>query len=185
MATMIAELYDALIKAGADDASARSAAVAVADYDRRLVDVGQSLHRLETRLETGFAEVDARFAEARTESDARFNQVHLRFAGFVERLRCRKPACDQVEQKPLAHQTDIVLKLIAQATQTLLFVSLALELGIDLAQGDQQVLNADRFQQIFGHAELNGLLCIPELIMPAENDNLGLWQATADIPAQF
>jgi hypothetical protein len=33
MATMIAELYDALIKAGADDASACSAAVAVADYD--------------------------------------------------------------------------------------------------------------------------------------------------------
>jgi hypothetical protein len=40
MATMIAELYDALIKAGADDASARSAAVAVADYDRRLADGG-------------------------------------------------------------------------------------------------------------------------------------------------
>jgi DNA anti-recombination protein RmuC len=80
MATMIAELYDALIKAGADDASARSAAVAVADYDRRLADVGQSLYRLDTKIETGFAEVDARFAEARTESDARFNQVHMRLA---------------------------------------------------------------------------------------------------------
>jgi hypothetical protein len=77
---MIAELYEALVKAGADDASARNAAVAVADYDRRLADVGQGVQRLETRIETGFAEVDARFAEARTESDARFNQVHLRLA---------------------------------------------------------------------------------------------------------
>jgi Skp family chaperone for outer membrane proteins len=89
MATMIAELYDALIKAGADDASARSAAVAVADYDRRLADVGQSLHRVETRVETGFAEVDARFAEARTESDARFNQVHLRLAELRAELDTR------------------------------------------------------------------------------------------------
>jgi Skp family chaperone for outer membrane proteins len=89
MAKMIAELYDALIKAGADDASARSAAVAVADYDRRLADVGQSLHRLETRLETGFVEVDARFAEARTESDARFNQVHLRLAELRAELDTR------------------------------------------------------------------------------------------------
>jgi hypothetical protein len=89
MATMIAELYDALIKAGADDASARSAAVAVADYDRRLADVGQSLHRVETRVETGFAEVDARFAEARTESDARSNQVHLRLAELRAELDTR------------------------------------------------------------------------------------------------
>jgi hypothetical protein len=46
MATMIAELYDALIQAGADDASARSAAVAVADYDRRLADVGGHGHSI-------------------------------------------------------------------------------------------------------------------------------------------
>jgi hypothetical protein len=89
MATMIAELYDALIKAGADDASARSAAVAVADYDRRLADLGHTLHRLDTRIETGFAEVDARFAEARMESDARFNQVHLRLAELRAELDTR------------------------------------------------------------------------------------------------
>jgi DNA anti-recombination protein RmuC len=89
MATMIAELYDALIRAGADEASARGAAVAVADYDRRLADVGQSLQRLETRLETGFAEVDTRFAEARSESDARFNQVHLRLAELRAELDTR------------------------------------------------------------------------------------------------
>jgi DNA anti-recombination protein RmuC len=89
MATMIAELYDALIKAGADDASARSAAVAVADYDRRLGDLGQTLHRLDTRIETGFAELDARFAEARMESDARFNQVHLRLAELRAELDTR------------------------------------------------------------------------------------------------
>jgi hypothetical protein len=46
MTTMIAELYDALVKAGADDASARSAAVAVADYDRRLADVGWPMRRI-------------------------------------------------------------------------------------------------------------------------------------------
>jgi hypothetical protein len=80
VATMIAELYDALVKAGADDVSARSAAVAVADYDRRLADVGLGLQRLETKVEMGFVEVGARFAEARTESDARFNQVHMRLA---------------------------------------------------------------------------------------------------------
>jgi DNA anti-recombination protein RmuC len=89
MATMIAELYDALVKAGADEASARSAAVAVADYDRRLAYVGQSLQRLDTRIETGFAGVDARFAEARTESDARFNQVHLRLAELRAELDTR------------------------------------------------------------------------------------------------
>jgi hypothetical protein len=46
MATKIAELCDALVKAGADDASARSAAVAVADHDRRLPDLGQPLRRI-------------------------------------------------------------------------------------------------------------------------------------------
>ena len=40
-------------------------------------------------VETGFAEVDARFAEARMESEARFNQVHLRLAELRAQLDTR------------------------------------------------------------------------------------------------
>ena len=46
MAPMTPELYEALVKAGADDASARRAAVAVAGYDRQLADMRRPLRRI-------------------------------------------------------------------------------------------------------------------------------------------
>ncbi len=43
MSTMVAELYDALIEAGATEAKARSAAIVVADNDRRFANIESDL----------------------------------------------------------------------------------------------------------------------------------------------
>ena len=55
MTTMIAEVYDALKSAGADDDKARAAAEAVAVQQRETTD-------LREEVRTGFAEVRARLA---------------------------------------------------------------------------------------------------------------------------
>ncbi|EIC19498.1 hypothetical protein [Thiorhodovibrio frisius] len=43
MTTMIAEVYDALVSAGADDTKARDAAKAIADYSRDIAEVKANL----------------------------------------------------------------------------------------------------------------------------------------------
>jgi len=43
MTTMIAEVYDALVSAGADEAKARDAAKAIADYSRDIAEVKANL----------------------------------------------------------------------------------------------------------------------------------------------
>ncbi len=47
MSTMVAELYDALISAGAPEEKARAAAKAIADYDGRFSGIDLRLERLE------------------------------------------------------------------------------------------------------------------------------------------
>ena len=47
MARMIAEVYDALKSAGADDEKARAAAIALADTDTIMTDIRQRLRVLE------------------------------------------------------------------------------------------------------------------------------------------
>jgi hypothetical protein len=52
VAVMVVELYEALKEAGAPDAKAQAAARAMADYDARF-------DTLETKIDTGLAEVRA------------------------------------------------------------------------------------------------------------------------------
>jgi hypothetical protein len=54
MARMIAEVYDALKSAGADEDKARAAATAVAgqhEFEGRLTDIGTRIDRLDSRIE--------------------------------------------------------------------------------------------------------------------------------------
>jgi DNA anti-recombination protein RmuC len=152
VATMIAELYDALVKAGADDVSARSAAVAVADYDRRLADVGLGLQRLETKVEMGFVEVGARFAEARTESDARFNQVHMRLAEL------------RAESDARFNQVHVRLAELRAEMDTR-FAELRREMDTRFVQLDTRSLSRAPRWQVSRHASRAGLsaFCWPSL----------------------
>lgn len=50
MTTMNAEVYDALVNAGADEAKAREAAISVAQYDRYVADIRESLSDLKTSV---------------------------------------------------------------------------------------------------------------------------------------
>ena len=50
MATMISEVYDALLAAGSPEDKARKAAEAVASYDHRLVVIESRLAKIESEL---------------------------------------------------------------------------------------------------------------------------------------
>ena len=50
MTTMNAEVYDALVNAGADETKAREAAISVAQYDRDVADIRESLADLKTSV---------------------------------------------------------------------------------------------------------------------------------------
>lgn len=50
MTTMIAEVYDALIEAGASQDKARKAAEAIAGYDTRFSEIERRLERLEGKI---------------------------------------------------------------------------------------------------------------------------------------
>jgi uncharacterized protein YPO0396 len=71
MARMIAEVYDALKSAGADDAKARAAAIAVADQ--------AGIENLEQRLSATIGAVDQRL-------EARLDAVDQRLERLEERL---------------------------------------------------------------------------------------------------
>jgi hypothetical protein len=59
MTTMVTELYDALIAAGAPEDKARKAAEAVADYDRQFADIRGDLKLLKWMATANFAGVVA------------------------------------------------------------------------------------------------------------------------------
>ncbi len=50
MTTMIAEVYDALIEAGASQDKARKAAEAIAGYENRFTDIEKRLERMEGKI---------------------------------------------------------------------------------------------------------------------------------------
>jgi len=50
MSMMVAELYDALIEAGASEDAAKKASTAIADYESRFDSVDRQLIRLQTEL---------------------------------------------------------------------------------------------------------------------------------------
>src|SRR5205085_10669049 len=50
MTTMIAEVYDALIEAGASQDKARKAAEAIAGYESRFADIERRLERMEGKI---------------------------------------------------------------------------------------------------------------------------------------
>ena len=68
MTTMIAEVYDALLEAGASDGKARRAAEALAGYEDRF-------NRLESKIDKSEASVKADIAAVRSE------QVLIRWMG--------------------------------------------------------------------------------------------------------
>ncbi len=52
MTTMIAEVYDALLDAGASDDKARRAAEALAAFETRFADLGTRIDRVDGRINT-------------------------------------------------------------------------------------------------------------------------------------
>jgi len=50
MTTMIAEVYDALVEAGASQDKARKAAEAIAGYETRFADIERRLERMEGKI---------------------------------------------------------------------------------------------------------------------------------------
>ena len=76
MATMIGEVYDALLEAGASPAKARSAAEAVATYDNRL-------NALSTETKGEFAEVKRDITALRGEVNLLKWMVGFNLAGTV------------------------------------------------------------------------------------------------------
>ncbi len=61
MTTMIAELYDALLAAGAPEDKARKAAETVAAYETRFVGIETKLDRLDAKMDVGFAKILGEF----------------------------------------------------------------------------------------------------------------------------
>ena len=62
MTTMIAELYDALIAAGAPEDKARKAAKTVTAYETRFVGLEVKLNKIDADLALGFTRVQGAFA---------------------------------------------------------------------------------------------------------------------------
>ena len=98
MATMISEVYDALLDAGASEEKARRAAETLANYDNEFHRIDQHLSALDVRLEQRFSEIETRmeqrFSEIETRMeqrfsgvDARFNAVDVRFGQIDGRMR--------------------------------------------------------------------------------------------------
>jgi uncharacterized protein YPO0396 len=86
---MIAEVYDALKSAGADDAKARAAAIAVADQagienleQRLAATVGAFEQRLEARIDGVEQRLDARIDAV----ERRLGRVEERLTGVEDRL---------------------------------------------------------------------------------------------------
>jgi len=62
MTTMIAELYDALIAAGAPEDKARKAAETVAAYENRFTGIEGKLTKIDGDMALGFSRVQGEFA---------------------------------------------------------------------------------------------------------------------------
>jgi hypothetical protein len=57
MSTMISEVYDALLSAGAPEEKARKAAEVLADYDSRFLDLRRDLAALDAKLDREAADI--------------------------------------------------------------------------------------------------------------------------------
>ena len=93
MARMIAEDYDALKSAGADDAKARAAAIAVADQagienleQRLTASLGAVEQRLEARIDGVEQRLKARIDAVEQRLDGRIDAVEQRLERLEERL---------------------------------------------------------------------------------------------------
>jgi hypothetical protein len=71
------------VKAGADDASAPSAAMAVADYERRASELSEGLVRLEGKVDAGFAELRAEMAGRDANHPLVIGVLMAQFAGII------------------------------------------------------------------------------------------------------
>jgi len=90
MATMISEVYDALIDAGAGQEKARKAAEAVAAYDGRMGKVEQDQTSGFARLEQRFSQMEQRFERRFSQMEQRFSQVDQRFTKLEAELTVMK-----------------------------------------------------------------------------------------------
>ncbi len=87
MATMISEVYDALLDAGASEEKARRAAETLANCDNEFHRIDQHLSALDVRLEQRFSEIETRMEQRFSGVDARFNAVDVRFGQIDGRMR--------------------------------------------------------------------------------------------------
>ncbi|MEI8393496.1 MAG: hypothetical protein WCF85_02090 [Rhodospirillaceae bacterium] len=87
MTTMIAELYDALIAAGAPEDKARKAAETVAAYETRFVGLEVKLNKIDSDMTLGFSKVngniDTRFASVQGEINLIKWMVGVMLAGTL------------------------------------------------------------------------------------------------------
>ena len=84
MTTMITEVYDALVSAGADDGKARRAAEVLADYDSKFASLERRIDGVERRIDVFESNMNGRFGviEARfTGLDGRFAALEAKFDG--------------------------------------------------------------------------------------------------------
>ncbi len=86
---MIAEVYDALIEAGASERKSRAAAEALSAYENRFAAIDHRLDALEARLDLRFAELerslDKRFADLESRWERKFADMSAR----MDRLEAR------------------------------------------------------------------------------------------------
>jgi hypothetical protein len=79
--TMITEVYDALLSAGADDGKARRAAEVLADYDDRFASLERRIDGVERRIGVFESNVDGRFAALEAGMDGRFAALEAKVDG--------------------------------------------------------------------------------------------------------
>src|SRR5690606_6978342 len=99
----------------------------------------------------------------------------------------RNVASDQIEQAALAEPRLITAHLRLKLQEMRARLALFVKLASNLAQRSEQILGDDRLQQIFGHADLDGLLGISELVVAAEDNDLDrrqrLFEQAAELQA--
>ncbi|CAK0774448.1 Integrase [uncultured Gammaproteobacteria bacterium] len=83
MTTMIAELYDALISAGAPEDKARKASETVAAYETRFVGLEVKLNKIDSDMALGFSKVQVDFAKVNGEMNLIKWMLGLLLAGVA------------------------------------------------------------------------------------------------------
>jgi len=113
------------------------------------------------------------------------DQLDAQELALFDRLCGRGGAGHQSEQQPLPQRGPVFLNLVAQPLQRAALGSFLIQLGCGLAQHLVQVLHGHGLEQVFQDAQLDGLLRVLELIMTAEDDDLGGRQAIPDDLAEL